>query len=37
MPVPVAGIKSVLSLDFDINDERIYWTDAELKVWIAEY
>ncbi|WAR02016.1 LRP6-like protein [Mya arenaria] len=28
VPIPLKGIKKVLSIDFDIGDNRIYWTDG---------
>ncbi|KAK7873393.1 hypothetical protein R5R35_000192 [Gryllus longicercus] len=30
--IPVSGVKDASALDFDINDNRIYWTDVRLKV-----
>ncbi|XP_049808128.1 low-density lipoprotein receptor-related protein 6 [Schistocerca nitens] len=29
--IPVTGIKDASALDFDINDNRIYWTDVKAK------
>lgn len=29
-PIPLKGIEKVMSLDFDIGDNRIYWTDGDL-------
>ncbi|KAK3103210.1 hypothetical protein FSP39_017453, partial [Pinctada imbricata] len=31
MPIPIKGVHNALAIDFDINDDRIYWTDGELK------
>lgn len=30
--IPVSGIGEANALDFDINDDRIYWTDLKHKV-----
>lgn len=30
--IPISGVQDAFALDFDINDDRIYWTDVELKV-----
>ena len=30
--IPLSGVKEPSALDFDINDNRIYWTDIKLKV-----
>ena len=30
--IPIAGVKEASALDFDITDNRIYWTDVSLKV-----
>ena len=32
MAIPIKGVREALAIDFDINDDRIYWTDVELKV-----
>lgn len=32
VPIPISGVEEALALDFDINDNRIYWTDGRLKV-----
>ncbi|CAH1786283.1 unnamed protein product [Owenia fusiformis] len=29
--IPVSNVKGACALDFDINDNRIYWTDTNLK------
>ncbi|CAH1258892.1 LRP6 [Branchiostoma lanceolatum] len=29
--IPLPGVKEASALDFDINDNRIYWTDVSLK------
>ncbi|KDR08547.1 Low-density lipoprotein receptor-related protein 6 [Zootermopsis nevadensis] len=29
--IPVTGVKDASALDFDINDNRIYWTDVKVK------
>nr|AVT42511.1 Wnt co-receptor arrow [Lithobius atkinsoni] len=29
--IPLAGVKDATALDFDINDNRIYWADVSLK------
>lgn len=29
--IPLAGVKEAMALDFDINDNRIYWTDISSK------
>ncbi|KAG8222032.1 hypothetical protein J437_LFUL003952 [Ladona fulva] len=31
MIIPVTGVKDASALDFDITDNRIYWTDTKLK------
>ncbi|XP_064603510.1 low-density lipoprotein receptor-related protein 6-like isoform X2 [Liolophura sinensis] len=31
VPIPISGVEEALALDFDINDNRIYWTDGRLK------
>ena len=33
--IPLSGVKEASALDFDINDNRIYWTDITLKVGIT--
>ncbi|ESP02557.1 hypothetical protein LOTGIDRAFT_171958 [Lottia gigantea] len=30
-PIPIQGVRDAMSIDFDINDNRIYWTDVQLK------
>ncbi|XP_048242332.1 low-density lipoprotein receptor-related protein 6-like isoform X1 [Haliotis rufescens] len=30
-PIPLQGVKKALAIDFDISDNRIYWTDGSLK------
>lgn|SRR6218665_3035269 len=30
--IPVPGVRAARALDFDIADNRIYWTDIDLKV-----
>lgn len=30
--IPLTGVKEASALDFDITDNRIYWTDITLKV-----
>ena len=30
--IPLAGVEEASALDFDINDNRIYWTDTSRKV-----
>ncbi len=30
--IPLSGVKDAIALDFDINDNRIYWTDVKLQV-----
>ena len=30
--IPLSGVKEAVALDFDIHDDRIYWTDVELQV-----
>ena len=29
---PLTGVKEASALDFDVTDNRIYWTDISLKV-----
>jgi low density lipoprotein receptor-related protein 5/6 len=29
--IPIAGVKEASALDFDVNDNRIYWTDIGVK------
>ena len=29
--IPIAGVKEASALDFDVNDNRIYWTDITAK------
>ena len=31
VPIPLQGVKKASALDFDIRENRIYWTDVELK------
>lgn len=31
-PIPIKGVKTALAIDFHIADDRIYWTDGDLKV-----
>lgn len=37
--IPLTGVKEASALDFDVTDNRIYWTDISLKVskWIGVY
>ncbi|XP_050407937.1 low-density lipoprotein receptor-related protein 6 [Patella vulgata] len=30
-PIPIQGVKDAAAIDFDINDNRIYWTDIKVK------
>ena len=30
--IPIQGVQKAMAIDFDITDQRIYWTDVELKV-----
>ncbi|KAL4225758.1 Low-density lipoprotein receptor-related protein 6 [Mactra antiquata] len=30
VPIPLKGIEKAMSIDFDIGDNRIYWTDGKL-------
>lgn len=30
--IPLSGVKEASALDFDVTDNRIYWTDISLKV-----
>lgn len=30
--IPLTGVKEASALDFDVTDNRIYWTDITLKV-----
>lgn len=32
MAIPLTGVKEASALDFDVTDNRIYWTDISLKV-----
>lgn len=32
--IPLTGVKEASALDFDVTDNRIYWTDISLKVEI---
>jgi len=31
--IPLDGVSNARGLDFDSTDNRIYWTDIDLKVW----
>lgn len=31
-PIPLSGVQEANALDYDLNDNRIYWTDTSLKV-----
>lgn len=33
--IPLTGVKEASALDFDVSDNRIYWTDVSLKVLLA--
>lgn len=33
--IPLTGVKEASALDFDVSDNRIYWTDISLKVFMA--
>lgn len=33
--IPLTGVKEASALDFDITDNRIYWTDITLKVGLG--
>lgn len=35
MAIPLTGVKEASALDFDITDNRIYWTDITLKVGLG--
>lgn len=35
--IPLTGVKEASALDFDVTDNRIYWTDITLKVRDARY
>ena len=35
VPIPLKGIEKAMSIDFDIGDNRIYWTDGDLMVRIV--
>lgn len=30
--IPLTGVKEASSLDFDVSERRIYWTDIQAKV-----
>ncbi|GFR86359.1 low-density lipoprotein receptor-related protein 6 [Elysia marginata] len=30
-PIPIQGVQKAMAIDFDISDNRIYWTDGELQ------
>ena len=30
--IPLANVREAMALDFDVNDNKIYWTDTSLKV-----
>lgn len=32
--IPLTGVKEASALDFDVTDNRIYWTDITLKVGV---
>lgn len=32
--IPLTGVKEASALDFDVSDNRIYWTDISLKVTV---
>lgn len=34
--IPLTGVKEASALDFDVADNRIYWTDVSLKVGAGE-
>ncbi|XP_042338038.1 low-density lipoprotein receptor-related protein 6-like, partial [Plectropomus leopardus] len=34
--IPLTGVKEASALDFDVTDNRIYWTDITLKVRLRE-
>lgn len=34
--IPLTGVKEASALDFDVTDNRIYWTDITLKVSFTE-
>ena len=31
-PIPIQGVQKAMAIDFDISDNRIYWTDGESQV-----
>lgn len=33
--IPLTGVKEASALDFDVTDNRIYWTDITLKVGLV--
>lgn len=33
--IPLTGVKEASALDFDVTDNRIYWTDITLKVGLS--
>lgn len=33
VPIPLTGVKEASALDFDVLENRIYWTDVSTKVW----
>lgn len=33
--IPLTGVKEASALDFDVSDNRIYWTDVSLKVLLT--
>ena len=34
--IPLSGIEEATALDFDILDNRIYWTDSKVKVRVGK-
>lgn len=35
VPIPLTGVKEVSALDFDVLENRIYWTDVITKVRVT--
>ena len=35
--IPVSGVREAIALDFDSNDNRIYWTDISKRVSIGNF
>ena len=33
--IPLTGVKEASALDFDVSDNRIYWTDVSFKVLLT--